>query len=118
MYGQCDAIVFVVDSSDRMRFVVVKDELVMLLRHQDMVDRPDIPILFVANKMAEPDACCASTVAGALQLHEHMGPERPWRLAGVDACTAVPGHPTDDGLREAMEWLTEQVRIIGNRHTR
>lgn len=111
MYGQCDAIVFVVDSSDRMRFAVVKDELDMLLRHPDVASRSEIPILFVANKMTEPDACCASTVAGALQLHEHVGPDRPWRLTGADA-SANPGHPAEDGLDEAMEWLTELVRTL------
>lgn len=105
MYGQCDAIVFVVDSTDQMRFAVVKDELDMLLRHPDVADRPDLPILFAANKTAAPDACGAATVAGALRLHEQLELNRPWRLASTDAVDAF----ADDGLHEAMEWLVEKV---------
>jgi len=112
MYAQCDAIVFAVDSTDQMRFAVVKDELDMMLRHPDVADRPDLPILFVANKAAAPDACGASALAGALRLHEHMGQDRPWRLASTDAVAAA-GQPADDGLNDAMEWLAESVK--GNR---
>lgn len=124
MYGQCDAIVFVVDSTDQMRFAVIRDELDMMLQHPDVADRPDLPILFVATKAAEPDACGASTVAGALRLHDRLEPNRPWRMAATDATAAtdaitdiattasvIPGQPEDDGLREAIEWLVELVKI-------
>lgn len=111
MYGQCDAIVFVVDSTDQLRFAVVSDELDMMLRHADLTDRPDLPILFAANKAAAPDSCSAATVAGALRLHEHMGPDRPWRVASTDAVTAS----ADDGLSEAMDWLAELVKAAGPR---
>lgn len=114
MYGQCDAIVFVIDSTDQMRFAVVKDELDMMLRHPDVADRPDLPILFVANKTAAPDACGASAMAGALKLHEHMEQDRPWRLASTDA-VAAPGQPADDGLNDAMEWLAELVKFSRQR---
>lgn len=121
VYGQCDAVVFVVDSTDQMRFAVVRDELDMMLRHPDVAGRPELPILFVATKAAAPDACGASTVAGALRLHDRLEPNRPWRMAGTDvmataaaatsAGAAVPGQPVDDGLREAMEWLVELVKV-------
>ncbi|KAE9543963.1 hypothetical protein AGLY_001652 [Aphis glycines] len=117
MYAQCDAIVFVVDSTDQMRFAVVKDELDMMLRHPDVADRPDLPVLFVANKAAAPDACGASALAGALRLHEHMEQDRPWRLASTDA-VAAPGQPADDGLCDAMEWLAELIAIECRRQTR
>ncbi|PAA56369.1 hypothetical protein BOX15_Mlig012428g1, partial [Macrostomum lignano] len=32
-YRDCDAIIFVIDSSDKLRFVVAKDELEQLLAH-------------------------------------------------------------------------------------
>lgn len=107
MYSQCDAIVFVVDSADQMRFAVVVDELQMMLRHRDVADRPDVPILFVANKIASADACSPSAMAGALRLHERVGRDRPWRLASTDANT---GRLDNDGLREAMEWLVELMK--------
>ena len=49
-YKECQGIVFVVDSSDKLRMVVAKDELDMLLQHPDIRSRK-IPILFFANKM-------------------------------------------------------------------
>lgn len=115
MYGQCDAIVFVVDSADRMRLAVAKDELDMLLRHPDVAGRPDMPVLFVANKTAAADACAPHAVAGALRLDELMEPGRPWRLAGADASSAPDGRPADDGLLEAMEWLTGLVKAPDRR---
>jgi ADP-ribosylation factor-like protein 6 len=114
MYAQCDAIVFVLDSTDQLRFAVVKDELDMMLRHPDVAARPGLPILFVANKAAAPDACSASTVAGALALHERIEPDRPWRLATTDAA-AAPGQPVDDGLREAVEWLVDTINVTDRR---
>ena len=41
---ECQGIVFVVDSSDKLRMVVAKDELDMLLQHPDIRSRK-IPIL-------------------------------------------------------------------------
>ncbi|VVC30549.1 Small GTPase superfamily, ARF type,Small GTP-binding protein domain,Small GTPase superfamily, ARF/SAR [Cinara cedri] len=123
MYGQCDAIVFVVDSTDQMRFAVVKDELDMMLRHPDVAGRLNLPILFVATKTAAPDACGASTVATALRLHERLEPNRQWRLASTDAITTttvgagMPGQPVDDGLREAMEWLVDLVKVSHHRQS-
>jgi len=54
-YKECQGIVFVVDSSDKLRMVVAKDELDMLLQHPDIRSRK-LPILFFANKMDMRDA--------------------------------------------------------------
>ena len=35
-YGSCDAIIFVLDSSDTIRMSVVKEELDLLLNHRDV----------------------------------------------------------------------------------
>ena len=43
------AIIFVVDGSDELRFGVAKNELEMLLDHDDIKSR-SLPILFFANK--------------------------------------------------------------------
>lgn len=44
-YKEADAIIFVIDSSDRIRIVVAKEELAALLAHNDIKKR-NIPILF------------------------------------------------------------------------
>ncbi|XP_050426619.1 ADP-ribosylation factor-like protein 6 [Adelges cooleyi] len=106
MYGRCDALLFVVDSTDQMRLAVAKDELDMTLRHADVADRPSVPILFLASKAAAPDACSTTAVAAALRLHEDVGQSRPWRLAATDIST---GRLDEDGLHEAMCWLVEQI---------
>ena len=40
-----------IDSSDSLRLVVAKDELEMMLKHPDLANKLNIPILFFANKM-------------------------------------------------------------------
>ncbi|XP_050530065.1 ADP-ribosylation factor-like protein 6 isoform X2 [Daktulosphaira vitifoliae] len=107
MYNQCDALVFVIDSTDQMRLAVVKDELDMVLGHVDVVDKPHIPILFIASKAASSDSCSVTTIAAALRLQEDIGQTRPWRLASTDICIS---HVEEDGLPEAMDWLSEQIK--------
>lgn len=36
-YKECQGIIFIIDSSDKLRLVVVKEELDMLLQHPDIV---------------------------------------------------------------------------------
>lgn len=61
-FKMCQGIVFVIDSSDRMRLVVVKDELELLLQHPD-IRRRRVPILFFANKMDCADALSSVKIA-------------------------------------------------------
>ena len=64
-YKECQGIVFVVDSSDKLRMVVAKDELDMLLQHPDIRSRK-IPILFFANKMDCRDSLSSVKVSQTL----------------------------------------------------
>lgn len=83
-FKSCQGIVFVIDSSDRMRLgelrnyfrmqlindtalislfqVVVKDELEILVQHPDICHRK-VPILFFANKMDCQDALSSVKIA-------------------------------------------------------
>lgn len=56
---------FVIDSSDRMRLVVVKDELEILIQHPDISNRK-IPILFFANKMDCTDSLSNVKIASGV----------------------------------------------------
>merc|ERR1712023_397576 len=49
-YRDVQAIVYVLDSTDKIRMAVAKDELEQLLTHKDIAGR-EVPILFYANKM-------------------------------------------------------------------
>lgn len=90
-FKSCQGIIFVIDSSDRMRLgkislnlsnyprkteilihlncpffvVVVKDELDILVKHPDIQNRR-IPILFFANKIDCPDSLSSVKIAAGL----------------------------------------------------
>eukprot|EP01135_Chromosphaera_perkinsii_P009775 Nk52_evm1s1889 gene=Nk52_evmTU1s1889 len=99
-YQDCDAIIFVVDSADRLRLTVVKDELDAMLGHPDLVDKR-IPVLFFANKMDLEDACTPTELTDMLRLD--LVKNKPWHICascGLDA----------RGLYDAVLWLTDQIR--------
>eukprot|EP00064_Thunnus_orientalis_P015446 superscaffoldBa00002862_g15498 len=54
-YKEGQAIIFVIDSADKLRMVVAKEELDTLLNHPDIKHRR-VPILFFANKMDVRDS--------------------------------------------------------------
>jgi ADP-ribosylation factor protein 1 len=88
-----DALVFVVDSSDRERLAEARDELQHVLADDEM---RGAAVLVLANKQDLPGA------AGAAELTEKLGMaalrERQWLVQG---CCASAG----DGLFEGLDWL-------------
>lgn len=99
-YKDCHGIIFVIDSSDRLRLVVVKDELDLLLQHPDVCNRR-IPILFYANKIDCKDSLSSVKIAAALGLDKIM--DKPWHISASNALTG-------EGLQEGVEWLTQQIK--------
>ncbi|ETE66488.1 ADP-ribosylation factor-like protein 6 [Ophiophagus hannah] len=73
----CQAIIFVIDSSDILRMVVAKEELDTLLTHPDLKHRR-IPILFFANKMDLRDAVSSVKVSHLLTLENIK--DKPWQI--------------------------------------
>ncbi|XP_041347814.1 ADP-ribosylation factor-like protein 6 [Gigantopelta aegis] len=101
-YKECHGIVFVIDSADKLRMVVAKDELDLLLEHPDIKKRR-IPVLFFANKKDLRDAVSSvkcSTLLGLSQIKE-----KPWHICDSDALTG-------EGLHEGVEWLTDQIKDL------
>lgn len=101
-YRDCQGVIFVVDSSDRLRLVVVREELHLLLQHPDVASRR-IPILFFANKMDVRDALSGVKIAAALGLEGIK--DKPWHISSSNALTG-------EGLQQGVEWLTQQIREI------
>ncbi|XP_047419308.1 ADP-ribosylation factor-like protein 6 isoform X3 [Sciurus carolinensis] len=93
------AIIFVIDSSDRLRMVVAKEELHTLLNHPDIKHRR-IPILFFANKMDLRDAVTSVKVSQLLCLENIK--DKPWHICASDA---IKG----EGLQEGVDWLQEKT---------
>lgn len=82
-YINAQAVIFVVDSADRLRVAVARDELWMILDHKDVIGRPvsfpehhslssmlqvclQIPILVLANKMDVKEAMTAAEISTSL----------------------------------------------------
>lgn len=103
-YKECQGIIFVIDSSDRLRMVVAQEELEQLLNHPEIVGRR-IPILFYANKMDMRDALSAVKVAHLLNLDKIS--TKPWHICASNALTG-------EGLSEGVEWITGQLKEIVN----
>ena len=102
-------IIFVVDSSDRLRMVVAKDELDMLLQHPDIQARR-LPILFFANKMdsrwaelRDMRSLVPREAMSSVKVSQPLGLERlmdkPWHICASNAVTG-------EGLNEVSYPLT------------
>lgn len=99
-YKEADAIVFVIDSSDKMRLVVSQEELNTMLNHPELKSR-NIPILFFANKMDLKGSSTTAEIKIELELEKLRS--RAWRIFASNALTG-------EGIAEGFEWLTEEIR--------
>jgi len=93
-YKEARAIIFVVDSTDKIRLCVAKDELDALLSSEDVHEKP---ILIFANKSDIPTSLSPVDVAQGLSLEDID--DHPWQI--------VPSNALDGtGLQEGVDWLT------------
>ena len=99
-YKECDGIIFVIDSSDKLRMVVAKDELDILLEHTDLKLRR-IPILFFANKLDSNSAVSSVKCSNLMGLESIKN--KPWHICASNAITG-------EGLCEGVDWLTDQIK--------
>jgi len=100
-YKDAQAIIFVIDSSDKLRMVVAKEELDLLLNNPDLKPKR-IPVLIFANKMDMRDSLSPVQVSNLLKLDDLK--EKPWHICASNALTG-------EGLHEGVEWLTDQVQL-------
>lgn len=99
-YKNVEAIIFVLDSSDKLRLLVAKDEFDQVLQHPDIKGRP-LPILLLANKMDLRDTLSVVACSKALELDKVR--DRTFHICATNALSG-------EGLQEAVEWLTEQIK--------
>ena len=66
-YKDAQAVIFVIDSADRLRMAVARDELEGILSHEDITKNNSL-FLFFANKMDMADACSAAEASHLLDL--------------------------------------------------
>ena len=96
-YKDVGGIIFVIDSTDKIRMCVAKDELETMLQHSDV---GDVPLLFFANKMDRPQAHSAVDCVQMLELDKITA--QAWHIAPSNALTG-------EGLEEGISWLGLQM---------
>jgi len=99
-YRDCNGIIFVLDSSDKLRLAVAKDELDQLLAH-NLIHERRLPLLFFANKMDMRDSLSSVKCSGLLELSRIDN--KPWHICSTNGMTG-------EGLDEGIGWLTDQIK--------
>eukprot|EP00210_Caulerpa_lentillifera_P007112 g6805.t1 len=97
-YKSTDAVIMVVDSTDRARIGISKAELFTLL---DSSDLADAPVLVLANKQDLKDAMDAAELSQALCLHRIRNHD--WHIQPTCALTG-------SGLIEGLGWIAEKLK--------
>ncbi|CAL8106437.1 unnamed protein product [Calicophoron daubneyi] len=96
-YSNTDAIIYVVDSMDRDRVGISKQELVSMLEEEEL---RNAVLVVLANKQDIPGCMTISEVANSLGLATIKN--RRYQLFKT---SAIKG----EGLNEAMDWLTNTL---------
>jgi len=91
-------IVFVIDSSDKVRLVLVKDELQILLESKEV---KGVPILFFANKMDVAGSMTPPELIEFLNLAQQCSD----RSFNIFASNALSGAGVDAGIK----WLSDVI---------
>lgn len=100
-FSDTDAVIYVVDSTDKDRMGVAKHELFALLDEDEL--RKSLLLIF-ANKQDLPEAATELEIAEQLGVSSIMN--RTWTIVKSSA-------KTGDGLLEGMDWLVEKLREQG-----
>ena len=96
-FRDAQAVIFVVDTADKLRMCVAKDELDYMLGSEEL--RP-VPILFFANKSDIPTSMTAADCATSLKLDAIQ--DRPWQIVPSNALTGA-------GVEDGVDWLCEYM---------
>jgi len=100
-YPETQAIIFVVDSSNRTRMDEAREELHNMLMEHELWDAP---LLVLANKQDEPAACDPKDLTKSLQLYSLSN--RNWFIIDTKAV-----HPdaNETNLTAGLDWLVDTL---------
>ncbi|XP_039211805.1 putative ADP-ribosylation factor-like protein 5C isoform X2 [Crotalus tigris] len=96
-YSNTEFIILVIDSTDRERLTVTKEELYKMLAHEDL---RNAAVLIFANKQDVKNSMSTSEISKFLTLSSIK--DHPWHIQG---CCALTG----EGLPAGLEWMISQV---------
>ena len=103
-FENSDAVIFVVDSSDKERLGEAREELDRILSDDRL---RNTSLLVLSNKVDKPQSVTTSEVTDKLCLHKHR--EREWFIQSTCAVTG-------EGIMEGLEWLANVIK--NKKHTR
>ncbi|XP_029946468.1 putative ADP-ribosylation factor-like protein 5C [Salarias fasciatus] len=96
-YCNTEIVILVVDSTDRERLTVSKEELHRMLAHEDL---ENAAVLILANKQDVKGSLTAAEISQCLTLDSIT--THPWH---VQACCALTG----EGLPASLDWMRSKV---------
>ncbi|XP_034271287.1 putative ADP-ribosylation factor-like protein 5C isoform X1 [Pantherophis guttatus] len=96
-YSNTEFVILVIDSTDRERLTVTKEELYKMLAHEDL---RNAAVLIFANKQDIKNSMSTSEISKFLTLSSIK--DHPWHIQG---CCALTG----EGLPAGLEWMISQV---------
>jgi len=103
-YANTDAIVFMVDSTDKRRFDECAEELGSLLEEEQLAG---VPVLVLANKQDLLGSAPAEEVMKELELTTYTD-----RWVSIEACSAKTGAGLEEGMTKLMTKVAE-IRETG-----
>ncbi|KAM6453493.1 ADP-ribosylation factor-like protein 5C isoform 4-T4 [Liasis olivaceus] len=96
-YSNTEFVILVIDSTDRERLTVTKEELYKMLAHEDL---RNAAVLIFANKQDIKNSMSTSEISKFLTLSSIR--DHPWHIQG---CCALTG----EGLPAGLEWMISRV---------
>ncbi|XP_044300636.1 putative ADP-ribosylation factor-like protein 5C isoform X2 [Varanus komodoensis] len=96
-YSNTEFVILVIDSTDRERLTVTKEELYKMLAHEDL---RHAAVLIFANKQDVKNSMSASEISNFLTLSSIK--DHPWHIQG---CCALTG----EGLPAGLEWMISRA---------
>ena len=96
-YQNTDAVIFVVDSSDKERMETCRQELFSMLDEEEMANAA---LLILANKQDIQGALTEAQVGEALGVEKIKN--RPWAIHKTSAVKGI-------GIEESLDWLVQTI---------
>merc|ERR1712235_59514 len=100
-YKDAQAVIFVIDSADRLRMAVARDELEGILSHDDITKNNSL-FLFFANKMDMADSCTPAEVTHILDLPTLLR-GKAFHIQGSNALTG-------EGVQDGLTWMAQKLK--------
>lgn len=97
-YTHAEFVILVVDSTDRERLPIIKDELFRLVAHEDL---QKASLLVLANKQDIKNSMSAAEISQSLNLTSIK--DHGWH---IQACCALTG----EGLYQGLEWIVSNIK--------